>query len=86
MVQEPNRFAYREDAPVKQRHLELVEDVLDRWWREQCGETDVGRTLPHEYRWFVGRDGENWFRKVKEFDADNPREYWDWRLESPYEE
>ena len=37
---------------------ELAVDVFERWYREKNGETEVGRTLPKEYLFFLG-DGEH---------------------------
>lgn len=44
-------------------------------------EDEVGRVLPLEYLWFTGDGVRNYFRDAYEGD-----EYWDWGLESPYEE
>lgn len=44
-------------------------------------EDEVGRVLPREYLWFTGDGVRNYFR-----DAYTDGEYWDWGLESPYEE
>lgn len=60
-----NQFmGYKESNPVTNDLRELAEDVLNRWHREKMGESPVGRTLPKDYVYFVGRDGHNWFSAV----------------------
>ncbi|MCL2696128.1 MAG: cell wall hydrolase [Clostridiales bacterium] len=76
----PNQFAYRKDAPARKALIALVEDVLERWWRERLGETDVGRTLPPEYLYFAGRNGRNHFRTRWR----GAKGYWNWSLPNPY--
>lgn len=50
VVTAPYQFVgYREDHPVDPDLKELCEDVLERWYREKSGETDVGRVLPSDY-------------------------------------
>lgn len=67
-------------------YLELAKDVVDRWAREHNGEENVGRVLPKEYTFFVGKktNGEwhNYFRTA--YKTNEPR--WDWSLPNPYEE
>ena len=82
VVAAPGQFVgYSPYHPVTDELAELAADVLERHWREQQGETDVGRVLPAEYLWFSGRDGRNWFRP-----AYRSSDYWDWSLPDPYEE
>ena len=52
---------YNKNNPVTEELKELAEDVLNRWHREQMGEKPVGRTLPKDYVYFVGKNGHNWF-------------------------
>jgi len=74
---------YTTQAQINQYNhcVELVTDVLLRW---QIEKTDyaysVGRTLPSDYLWFVGFDGENHFEN--QFRS---RIYWDWSLGTPYD-
>ena len=76
----PHQFATWH-GEIAQEQRDIAADVLTRWEREKAGEAEVGRVLPREYLWFTGRDGHNWFR-----DAYTGGEYWNWVLESPYEE
>jgi len=77
-----NQFqGYDEDHPVTQELKKLAEDVLIRHHKEQEGETDVGRVLPKEYIYFVGDTIRNYF--TTEFLG---KDYWEWSLESPYED
>ena len=39
----------------------LATDVLDRWSREKAGQTNVGRVLPKQYKWYAGDGSHNWF-------------------------
>lgn len=61
-----NQFAYRASAPVVNDFginlIELAEDVLLRWHRENMGETNVGRTLPKEYLYYHGDGHHNYFK------------------------
>lgn len=41
----------------------LAQDVLARWWKEQHGEIDVGRTLPAGYVYYAGDGHHNYFRE-----------------------
>lgn len=76
-----NQFTgYRKNNPVLPKLEEMAIDVLGRWELEKLGETDVGRVLPKEYRWFLGYNGRNHFR-----DSYRNGKIWDWSLESPYE-
>ena len=76
----PHQFATW-SGEIGQEQLDIATDVLIRWEREKAGESDVGRVLPCEYVWFTGDGVRNYFRDAYEGD-----EYWDWGLESPYEE
>lgn len=71
---------YNEGNPVTPHIKELVIDVLDRWQSEKNGEENVGRVLPKEYRYFEGDGLHNHY--ATEYGGTN---YWDWSLESPYE-
>lgn len=65
------------DCP--QEHIDLATDVLERWNAEKNGATDVGRTLPSEYLYFLG-DGER-----NHFTAEwKGTQTWDWSMTSPY--
>ena len=79
----PHQFSYKEDAPFYDdfdRDLrELARDVLQRWTLENMGEADVGRVLPSNYFFFVGKNGHNWFRM-----GYTDTECWDYSLTSPY--
>lgn len=82
VVSAPWQFVgYSPYHPVTDELADLAADVLERHWREQQGETDVGRVLPSDYLWFTGRDGRNWFRA-----SYRSSDYWDWSLPDPYEE
>lgn len=82
VVAAPGQFVgYSPYHPVTDELAELAADVLERHWREQQGETEVGRVLPADYLWFSGRDGRNWFRAEY-----RSSDYWDWSLPDPYEE
>ena len=67
-------------------YLELAKDVVDRWALEHAGVENVGRVLPKEYTFFVGRktggEWHNYFRTA--YQTNEPR--WDWSLPNPYEE
>lgn len=81
VVTAPKQFVgYRESNPVDEELMDLVMDVLDRWNKEQYGETDVGRVLPADYMWFYGDGKHNHFRnKFKTTTR------WAWELEDIYE-
>jgi len=76
-----HQFAYRRNLPIKEEYRELAKDVMIRYLLEQRGVSEVGRVLPKEYIYFAGRGGRNWFRC--EYRGGN---YWNWALESPYED
>lgn len=81
VVAAPTQYhGYSPKNPVDEELLELAYDVLDRWNREKHGETDVGRVLPADYKWFHGADGHNHFRNS--FKLVNG--YWDWSLTDVY--
>ena len=76
-----NQFTgYRKHNPIWPNLEEIAIDVLGRWELEKLGETDVGRVLPKEYKWFLGYNGRNHFR-----DAYRNGKIWDWSLENPYD-
>lgn len=76
----PHQFATWH-GEIAQEQRDIAADVMTRWEREKLGEDEVGRVLPLEYLWFTGDGVRNYFR-----DAYTGGEYWDWGLESPYEE
>lgn len=82
VLSKPYQFAWCEDAPVTDHFLWLAQDIVDRWWAEKQGATDVGRTLPSNYLFFEGDGRENHFRTEYE----KPCEIWDWNIQDPYEE
>lgn len=72
---------YKEEYPVEEEYFDLAIDVISRWLLEKRGVEDVGRVLPKEYTFFAG------YRNMRFRDAyDGDFNYWDWSLESPYEE
>lgn len=60
-----NQFYYKAGAPTVSDHgydlVALATDVLDRWSREKAGQTNVGRVLPKQYKWYAGDGVHNWF-------------------------
>lgn len=60
-----NQFYYESGAPTVSDHgydlVALATDVLDRWSREKAGQTNVGRVLPKQYKWYIGDRSHNWF-------------------------
>ena len=65
VVTAPYQFVgYQEDHPVDPDLKDLCEDVLERWYREKSGETDVGRVLPSDYLFFTGDGEHNYFRNA----------------------
>jgi hypothetical protein len=80
VVRARSQFAYSSGLPVRENFRELAQDVMMRWLLEKRGVEDVGRVLPHDYYYFSGHGGHNWFRKS--YRSDN---YWDWSLPDPYE-
>ena len=85
VLTKPHQVYYRSHFPTVDdygRDLKvLAEDILIRWEREHNGESDVGRVLAPEYVFYHGKNGHNWF-KVR-FRGNGI--YWDYSLESPYE-
>jgi hypothetical protein len=79
IITKPAQFAYSNSTPVWDNLYALSLDVLDRWQREQAGETDVGRVLPKDYLWYTGDGKHNNFRN-----SYNGKVYWDYSLPSPY--
>ena len=78
----PYQFdGYSETYPVTDKLYNLARDVLKRWHREKCGETDVGRVLPSDYYFFIGDGIENHFSKEWK-----STDYWAWELPTPYED
>lgn len=82
VLSKPYQFAYDPASPVTDEFLALADDVLYRWYLEQNGVEDVGRTLPEDYLFFEGDGLENHFRKEYEKTGDT----WDWSLPDPYGE
>lgn len=82
VLSKPYQFAWRENAPVTDHFLWLAQDIVDRWWAEKQGQTDVGRTLPSDYLFFEGDGRENHFRTEYE----KTGETWDWSNPDPYGE
>lgn len=70
---------YDEEHPVEEDLVILAYDVLERWNREQHGETEVGRVLPAEYIYFYGDMKNNYF--LEEY---KDRDEYNWDLEDPY--
>lgn len=60
-----NQFYYKAGAPTVSDHgydlVALATDVLDRWSQEKAGQTNVGRVLPKQYKWYAGDGSHNWF-------------------------
>ena len=76
----PHQFWVAWGGEVPQLHLDLAEDVLQRWCEEKAGIENVGRVLPKEYLYFHG-NLEHGFRLKNE-----SKETWDWSLPNPYED
>ena len=82
---------YRENNPITEANLNLVDDVAKRWQREKCGEQNVGRTLPKDYLFFVadGTGRHNRFYKWSSGGLGNAGDYKIWYdhqniAENPY--
>ena len=71
---------YNKEHPVTDEFASLAEDVLARWILEKHCVGDVGRTLPSEYKWFIGNGKENIFRDQ----YDGEYTIWDWDCYNPY--
>lgn len=80
VITSKHQFAWDPNTKVEDEFLELSNDVLIRWLLEKEGFSNVGRVLPNDYLFFAGRNGLNYFRKNY-----HSKEYWDWSLQSPYE-
>lgn len=83
VIMAPNQFAYRSSAPMKTDQgidlYLLAHDVLERWAAEKLGQTNVGRILPPDYKWYAGDGRHNYFRN-----AYRGGQRWDFSLPSPY--
>ena len=71
---------YKEHFPVEDELYDLTIDILGRWELEKAGHENVGRVLPQNYLYFHGDGKHNYFKTDY-----RSKEYWDWSLESPYE-
>lgn len=80
VITAPHQFAYSEESPATAELIELADDVLQRWWAEKTGETNVGRTLPEDYFFFEGDGAHNHYRTTYE----KTGETWDWSYTDPY--
>ena len=72
---------YSSKNPVNDELYILAEDVYDRWQAEKEGEENPGRVIPENYFYWSGDGKRNRFRK-EYYD----KVYYDWSLESPYED
>lgn len=82
VVTQPSQFTgYKPGNPIDPELLAIAQDVLSRWQRERDGEQEVGRVLPAEYVFFVGRNGRNYFGY--EWPV---AKTWDWSAEDVYKE
>ena len=80
VIGQPNQFTgYKASNPVDEDLLIISMDVITRWYLEKDGQAEVGRVLPREYCFFVGRNGRNYFGY--EWPVS---ETWDWSAEDPY--
>ena len=98
VVTVPNQFNL--SYTIYDGDIKLAEDVLERWYREKNGETNVGRVLPSQYCYFRGfkwadranelgmsrpTKNHNWFFTRAEYNKGKyERNYWDWSLPNPY--
>ena len=81
VVTQPYQFlGYNSNNPTPDYLIEITEDVYTRYKKELAGETEVGRILPKEYKWFGGNGTINMFR-----DSYENGNIWDWSLPNPYE-
>lgn len=84
VVTYPSQFhGYSDSFPVTDEIRELVEDVLLRWNMEKAGATNVGRTLPSNYLYFVA-DGTGIGNDFKT-SYTGECEWWDFDCWNPYE-
>jgi len=73
-----------EQAKALLNHCEeLARDILVRYYMEQRGYDNVGRTLPNDYLYFHANKEGTHNMYSKEWKSTN---YWDWSMESPYED
>lgn len=80
VIGQPQQFTgYHAGNPVDEDLLLLSMDVICRWMLERDGQAEVGRVLPKEYVYFVGRNGRNYFGYEWPL-----TETWDWSAEDPY--
>ena len=70
---------YKGHHPIWENIKELVEDVILRWGQEKSGKTNVGRTLPKSYLFFIGDGKHNHYMEQWKSGI-----YYDWSLKSPY--
>lgn len=66
VVTAANQFFYKPSFPTTSQAggydlVALATDVLDRWSREKAGQSNVGRVLPKQYKWYAGDGSHNWF-------------------------
>lgn len=80
VITAPHQFAYSEESPATAELIELADDVLQRFWAEKTGETNVGRTLPEDYFFFEGDGAHNHYRTTYE----KTGKTWDWSYTDPY--
>ena len=83
VVEQASQFdGYRPNGTYDEASYYLAVDVLERFYRECCGETaeQVGRSIPADYLYFTGDGQENYFRKTQ---SGNPY-VWGSMLISPY--
>lgn len=74
------QFDYRPSVEPSFENINLVRDVMNRWYAEQRGFENSGRTLPEEYLYFTGNGKTNFFRKNSGSGG-----YYNWSLENPYD-
>ena len=79
VITQPEQFAWVEDTPIEDWLLELANDVVYRWCLEKEGQTDVGRTLPKGYCFFIGDGTYNHFRQNY-----NSKQTWNWSYPQQY--
>lgn len=98
VVTSPNQFHL--SYVIYDNDIRLAADVLERWYREKDGGTNVGRVLPSRYCYFRGfkwadranelgmsrpTKSHNWFFTRAEYNKGKyERNYWDWSLPNPY--
>ena len=80
VVLAPAQFYCRTwDDTVPDYFMELAQDVVHRWEQEHAGYTDVGRTLPPTYLYFIGDGSRNHFTVEWQSNV-----YWNWSFPDPY--